>query len=282
MSSIKTRSINRKLPGAAVGSIIEGGHRSRHGPGGPSFRLARPIPLDDDRRCPKNAAVRSLLAPLLAILALAPAPAASAPPATTVAEQLGRALLVPHVSQARSAALAIDLASGTTLYSQHSALALAPASNEKLAVAYAALATLGPAFRIETQVLGVGEQDGTTWRGSITLRGAGDPTLSTGDLRALAAQVRATGIRRIAGPVVGDETWFDARRTVAGWRASFYLGESPPLSALVVDRDRARGHLSADTALAAATAFRSPLRGGGVAGARGPPPGPPARLPLSP
>jgi D-alanyl-D-alanine carboxypeptidase/D-alanyl-D-alanine-endopeptidase (penicillin-binding protein 4) len=205
-----------------------------------------------------------LLAPLLAILALAPAPAASAPPATTLAEQLGRALRVPHVSQARSAALAVDLASGATLYSQHATLALAPASNEKLAVAYAALATLGPAFRIETQVLGVGEQDGATWRGSITLRGAGDPTLSTGDLRALAAQVRAAGIRRIAGPVVGDETWFDARRTVVGWRASFYLGESPPLSALVVDRDRVGGYLSANPALAAVTAFRAALRRSGV------------------
>jgi D-alanyl-D-alanine carboxypeptidase/D-alanyl-D-alanine-endopeptidase (penicillin-binding protein 4) len=209
--------------------------------------------------------VRRLLAPLLAIVALAPAPAASAPPASTVAGQLARALRVPHVSQARSAALAVDLASGATLYSQHATLALAPASNEKLAVTYAALAMLGPAFRIETQVLGVGEQDGATWRGSITLRGAGDPTLSTGDLLALAAQVRAAGIRRIAGPVVGDETWFDAQRTVAGWRASFYLGESPPLSALVVDRDRVGGYLSANPALAAATAFRAALRRAGVA-----------------
>ena len=36
--------------------------------------------------------------------------------------------------------------------------------------------------------------------------------------------------------VIGDESFFDKLRTAPGWKASFYIEESPPLSALVVDR----------------------------------------------
>ena len=76
------------------------------------------------------------------------------------------------------------------------------------------------------------------WRGALVLKGGGDPTLSHYGLRALAAKVRAAGVRTVTGGIVADESWFDTRRTVAGWKPSFYLDESPPLSALVVDRDR--------------------------------------------
>ncbi|HZC28960.1 MAG TPA: D-alanyl-D-alanine carboxypeptidase/D-alanyl-D-alanine-endopeptidase, partial [Gaiellaceae bacterium] len=176
--------------------------------------------------------------------------------------KLSRALRVPHVSPARSAAVAVDLASGSVLFAQNASRPLAPASNEKLPVTFAALTTLGAQYRYETDVLGEGSQNGAVWQGPLVLKGAGDPTLSSAGLRSLALQVRADGVRRVAGPVVGDESWYDARRTVAGWKPGFYIYESPPLSALVVDRDRGR---SPNPALAAAAAFRGALRRAGVA-----------------
>jgi D-alanyl-D-alanine carboxypeptidase/D-alanyl-D-alanine-endopeptidase (penicillin-binding protein 4) len=179
--------------------------------------------------------------------------------------KLAQALRVPRVSAARSGAIAFDLTTGTTVYTQNPTLALAPASNEKLPLTYAALATLGPTYRLETDVLGEGELDGTTWRGRLVLRGGGDPTLSSAGLRTLALQVRAAGIRRVTGGVLADEALFDKRRTVTGWRSSFYLYESPPLSALVVDRDRVGGSVSQAPALAAGTAFVRALRTAGVA-----------------
>jgi D-alanyl-D-alanine carboxypeptidase/D-alanyl-D-alanine-endopeptidase (penicillin-binding protein 4) len=179
--------------------------------------------------------------------------------------RLARALRVPHVSQARSAAIALDLTSGAVLYTQNASRPLAPASNEKLPVTFAALAALGPSYRYETDVLGEGQQDGTLWRGSLVLKGGGDPTLSSVGLRELALRIRANGIRRIAGPIVGDESWYDARRTVAGWRPGFYINESPPLSALVVDRGRFGRYVSRNPPLAAATLFRAALRRAGVA-----------------
>jgi D-alanyl-D-alanine carboxypeptidase len=158
----------------------------------------------------------------------------------------------------------VDLATGSVLYTQNGSRPLAPASNEKLPVAYAALVTLGPTYRIPTDVLGEGELEGTTWSGTLVLKGNGDPSLSVAGLRSLAAQVRAFGIRRVTGGVVGDETSFDARRTVAGWKARFYIEESPPLSALVVNRARVGRVTSRTPAVAAATAFRDALRAAGV------------------
>jgi serine-type D-Ala-D-Ala carboxypeptidase/endopeptidase (penicillin-binding protein 4) len=209
---------------------------------------------------------RRYLAAVLAFVALA-APASTSAVAsreTTLQQRLAKALRVPHIAPARSAAIALDLTSGTVLYTQNSTRSLAPASNEKLPLTYAALAKLGPAFRFATDVLGEGEQDGTNWLGSLILKGNGDPTLTSGDLRVLAAKVRAAGIRRVTGGIVGDESWFDSRRTVAGWKPSFYMGESPPLSALVVDRARVGGYITRSPALSAATTFRDTLRAAGV------------------
>jgi D-alanyl-D-alanine carboxypeptidase/D-alanyl-D-alanine-endopeptidase (penicillin-binding protein 4) len=202
--------------------------------------------------------------PVVAVLALvlaAPAGAGDSP----LTARLARALAVPHVSQARTGAVAFDLQTGETLFSEHDALPLAPASNEKLAVAYASLVTLGAGYRIETDVMGRGEQDGTVWRGSLVLVGHGDPTLSVAALTALARQVRAAGIRRVTRGVFGDESFFDARRTGGGWKSWFYVNECPPLSALTVDRGRYAGHTSAQPALSAALLFRDALRRAGVA-----------------
>ena len=210
---------------------------------------------------------RRLLAALFALVALA-APAST--PARPIQDsqlqiRLARALHVPHVALARSAAVALDLTTGTVFFQQNGNRPLAPASNEKLPLTYAALVRLGTAFRIETDVLGQGEQDGTQWTGTLVLKGNGDPTLSRADLRALAAQVKSLGIRSVTGGVTGDETAYDTRRIVAGWKPSFFIDESPPLSALVVDRARVGSVVTRTPALAAATAFRDALRKAGIA-----------------
>jgi D-alanyl-D-alanine carboxypeptidase/D-alanyl-D-alanine-endopeptidase (penicillin-binding protein 4) len=177
--------------------------------------------------------------------------------------QLDHALRVPHVSLNATGAVAVDLTTGQTLYSRNDTLPLIPASNEKLTVTYAALTALGPGFRIETDVL----QDDA---GDLILKGYGDPTLTDADLTALARAVRAAGITAVSGRILGDESWFDTRRTALGWKASFYLAESPPLSALIVDRGRVGRFTSRDPALAAAQLFRAALIRTGVHVAGGP------------
>jgi D-alanyl-D-alanine carboxypeptidase/D-alanyl-D-alanine-endopeptidase (penicillin-binding protein 4) len=200
-----------------------------------------------------------LLVTLLLVLA---SPARAADP--TLETRLAKALAVPHVDPARTAALAIDLRTGTVVFERNPTLSLVPASNQKLPVAYAALALLGPGYRFHTEVVGSGSLVGDVWHGNLWLRGFGDPTLQPDDLTALAGEVASWGIRRVDGAVIADESWFDARRTAPGWRPGFYLYESPPLSALVVDHGLYRGTTSANPALAAGSLLRQALEQAGI------------------
>lgn len=210
------------------------------------------------------------LAPLVAAaLVLLPGAADARSDADApLARKLARALVVPHVKSARSAALALDLTSGDVVFAQNAGRSLAPASTAKLPLTYVLFSVLGPDFRIQTEVLGRGEQAEDVWRGDLILKGYGDPTLSRAGLARLAALVRDAGVRRVTGSVVGDESWFDAKRTAPGWKASYYLEESAPLSALVVDGGRYRGRVSRNPALAAAALFRQALLEAGVVVAR--------------
>jgi D-alanyl-D-alanine carboxypeptidase/D-alanyl-D-alanine-endopeptidase (penicillin-binding protein 4) len=207
-----------------------------------------------------RAYLRRCLGPCIAVVALflglAPSAHAADP---TLTARLDRALKVPHVDPSRTAALAVDLRTGVVVYARNQSLSLLPASNQKLPVAYTALALLGPSYRFHTEVVGSGTLVGDVWRGDLWLRGFGDPTLEPADLDRLAADVTSWGIRHVDGAVIADESWFDARRVGPGWKPSFFIGESPPLSALVVDRGRYGGRTSANPALAAASLFRQAL-----------------------
>jgi D-alanyl-D-alanine carboxypeptidase/D-alanyl-D-alanine-endopeptidase (penicillin-binding protein 4) len=178
--------------------------------------------------------------------------------------QLSRALHAKHLSPSRTGAIVLDLRTGETLFAQNSRLALRPASNEKLATTFTALTALGPSFRIETDVLGDGQLSGTMWLGDLVLKGYGDPGLSSAQLNKLARQVVADGIEHVSGRILGDESWFDTRRTGLGWKSAFYLHESPALSALVVNRGWTGRYETPRPALMAAELFRSDLRHAGV------------------
>jgi D-alanyl-D-alanine carboxypeptidase/D-alanyl-D-alanine-endopeptidase (penicillin-binding protein 4) len=238
--------------------------------GRPIFAPRGPIALDARDTRGKTglsvpARVRTVAAVLAAVaLSLCGSAAAAGAAPGALEPRLDRALSVPHVSPAASAAFALDLATGEAVYSRNASLSLLPASNEKLAVTYAALTALGPSFRIETDVLGEGQLLAATWQGNLVLKGYGDPTLTAASLATLARQVRAAGIARVTGRVVADESWFDARRTAPGWKASFYIDESPPLSALIVDRGVVGRFTSHDPALAAAELFRAALVRAGI------------------
>lgn len=139
-----------------------------------------------------------------------------------------------------SGILVADVDTRAALYGMRDRVPRVPASVQKLWTAAAVLHRFRPPDRLTTAVLkdqplGI---DGTV-RGNLYLRGAGDPALTTRDLRVLARQVRRAGIVEIAGGVVGDATAFDARRGLAssGFAAT---PDVPPLSALMVDRGQIR------------------------------------------
>jgi D-alanyl-D-alanine carboxypeptidase/D-alanyl-D-alanine-endopeptidase (penicillin-binding protein 4) len=193
-----------------------------------------------------------------------PAPAAPSVAGAPSSSALAKALRAPGVAPRNTGALVLDLDNGRAVFGRNAGKSLAPASTEKLTVALAALQELGPGFRIPTLVLGSGVRDGAVWRGDLLLVGRGDPSLHRDDLARLAKKVRALGIRSVTGRVLGDESFFDSRRTAPGWKPSFYKLESAPLSALIVDRSWLDGRQRDLPAFAAAVAFDRALGKAGV------------------
>src|SRR5882757_9021073 len=206
--------------------------------------------------------VRRGLLIVCAALLLAPGGGASSVPLPT---RLANALAVPGNPTTASGAGVVHPQTGQLVFARHPDLPLAPASNEKLTVSFTALRELGTTYRFRTEVFGRGYQDGSVWHGDVFLKGFGDPTLTSLQLERLATQIAALGITRIDGRVYGDESWFDAQRTAPGWKASYYINECPPLSALIVNRGWYDHHTARQPALAAAGKLKLLLRKHGVA-----------------
>lgn len=141
------------------------------------------------------------------------------------------------------------------------------ASNTKLFTTTAALARYGAEGTLSTEVLGTGDLDAEgVYRGSLYLRGGGDPTFGSrtftrkayGDgatVQDLAVLLAGTGIERVTGRIVGDESAFDSLRggPESGFGISPWVG---PLSALSYNRglftEGGRGYQANPPAFAAA------------------------------
>jgi D-alanyl-D-alanine carboxypeptidase/D-alanyl-D-alanine-endopeptidase (penicillin-binding protein 4) len=121
------------------------------------------------------------------------------------------------------------------------------ASNTKLFTTTAALARLGGEGKLFTDVLTNSEVDAEgVLRGSLYLRGGGDPTFGSrrftrrsygggATVQDLATLLEEAGIQRVSGRVYGDESAFDSLRggPDSGYGVSSWVG---PLSALSYNR----------------------------------------------
>jgi serine-type D-Ala-D-Ala carboxypeptidase/endopeptidase (penicillin-binding protein 4) len=171
-----------------------------------------------------------------------------------------------------SGAFVVDLATGQTLYSIRPTVPRIPASVEKLYTTSTVLARFGPTTQLQTSVLGVGGADDKgVWKGNLYVHGGGDPTFGTDSPPGSqatptvlsSALLAATGITRVDGAVIGDETLFDAQR---GDPSMGYLPDSEldgELSALADDHG-SLGGLSSPAVFAASQVVKA-LRASGVA-----------------
>ena len=158
-----------------------------------------------------------------------------------VARGLDRVLSNSALEGAFVGVLAVDLRTGRTLYSRNADLFFLPASNQKLLTTAAALHWLGPEFRYATCVRASGSVGpDSVLRGDLVVNGSGDPSLSRtfgidpdSVFRSWADSLKARGVARISGSVVGDESTFDQTRLGYGWDwhyLSFWY--APEVSAL--------------------------------------------------
>lgn len=121
---------------------------------------------------------------------------------------------------------------GRLLVSLGGSRSLIPASVAKIMTGAAALDWLGPQAEFTTVVHAAGRRgtsprlgEGGVLQGNLLVRGGGDPTLGSpdhgsgtlADLKPLAREVRARGVRVVTGDLVLDDRAFDADFQHADW-----------------------------------------------------------------
>ncbi len=155
-------------------------------------------------------------------------------------------------------ALVYDLGARTSLFALRPGVGRPPASVEKFYTTAAVLSKLGPNARLHTIVFGAGHLGrGGVWHGDLYLKGGGDPSFGDGEFNRvwehgygptaaqLAGQLRARGIRRVTGRLIGDASLFDRR---PGGLSTAFAPDLPDfggeLSALTYDHGGTSGSLS--------------------------------------
>jgi D-alanyl-D-alanine carboxypeptidase/D-alanyl-D-alanine-endopeptidase (penicillin-binding protein 4) len=127
-----------------------------------------------------------------------------------------------------------------TLVSINHTESMIPASNTKLFTTATALEVMGGDHLLSTKILAEDTDlsDGTI-EGNLYIKGFGNPIFSSEDLEELVNQLCQSGLRKVTGNVVGDDTYFDDVYSRDDWisdeRANVKL---PPISAIVIDRNR--------------------------------------------
>lgn len=253
-----------------------GGHGAPGAAGGSSQAAAPPAPL-----------------PLTSTLAPSPPPPPEAralpgaggsgavPMPASVVAVLRGPLAEPALGPAAAVrVLVADAATGRPLVATAADDPAPPASTTKLLTAVAALDRLGAATQLRTRVFAAAPPDAAgTVTGDLVLVGAGDPTLTAGPpqeagqagLADLVVALRAAGVRRVTGRVVGDGSLFTGGASDPGWLPGYVTGGSvAPVTALQVDGGRFAPSARpapryADPALAAVQALARQLRAAGVA-----------------
>jgi D-alanyl-D-alanine carboxypeptidase/D-alanyl-D-alanine-endopeptidase (penicillin-binding protein 4) len=164
---------------------------------------------------------------------------------------------------------------GKTIYSWSAKKKRIPASNQKLLLSMALLDRMRAHTTLATSALGRNVEAGAL-RGNLYVVGRGDPTISSGHSYAsslpleatyvgrLAKRIKASGVSRIGGSVVGANTYFAHDWWASGWKSFFPSSEVALPAALNLNGNTVKGRHVANPEKRLATALTERLRSIGV------------------
>lgn len=132
---------------------------------------------------------------------------------------------------ARWGVFAVSLKDGRVVVARDAQKLFNPASTQKLFTTAVALDKLGANYQWKTSIVIRGSigADGAL-NGDLILKGRGAPDFDEQDFASLIEQLKAKGVRRVAGKIVGDASFFRADNLGDGWtwnEAQWYYGAEP-------------------------------------------------------
>ena len=145
-----------------------------------------------------------------------------------------------------------SLKTGETLFSLNPGTLLMPASNMKVVTMAAAAERLGWDYTFVTTVVATGPVEGGVVKGDLVVVGSGDPSLGgrptegPSVVERWADQIRAKGITRIEGRIIGHDNVFDDEGLGQGWAwDNLAYGYSTPTSGLAFSENVVEAELHA-------------------------------------
>ena len=119
---------------------------------------------------------------------------------------VAKALKAAGIPQSAVAVVVQDVDGVSPRLTFNAGQAMNPASTMKLVTTFAALELLGPAYTWKTTAWSAAPLDRGVLAGDLTLRGSADPKLTFEQFWLLLRQLRARGVREIAGDLVLDRS----------------------------------------------------------------------------
>lgn len=160
------------------------------------------------------------------VVSASPTPTPSVPAGATLdtlQAKIRQRLYSPEVRRGRIGIKIVSLSSGKVVFENDSEKYFMPASNMKNFTVATGIEKLGPDFRFVTSVFANSVPDAAgTIKGDLRIFGRGDISISTAffgtsandpetyykGIDRLVARIAASGVKRIEGSIVGDESYF--------------------------------------------------------------------------
>lgn len=143
--------------------------------------------------------------------------AASSFPQTRMKQKIDSLLSSSFFDTTMLAVKAYDATADRILYAKNDKMLLHPASNMKILTSAAGLVFLGPNYKFETKIFYSGTIANGILEGDLFFKGGANPDFTTAQLDSLIQQIKAKGIKKINGRILGDVSMMDSLFWRSGW-----------------------------------------------------------------
>lgn len=161
-----------------------------------------------------------------------------------LAKKIDEMIEKSEFADARWGVFVVSLQDGRVLAARDGQKLFTPASVQKLLTSVVALDKLGADFRWKTSVFALNKIENGVLDGDLILYGQGAPDLSDEGIENLANQLKAKGLQKVKGNIIGDESFFTGDNFGDGWtwnELQWYYGAEA--SALSINRNEVKLNL---------------------------------------
>ena len=161
------------------------------------------------------------------------------PEDVALAKKIDELIEKSEFANARWGVFVVSLQDGRVLAARDAQKLFTPASVQKIITSVVALDKLGADFRWKTSVFASNKIEKGVLDGDLILYGQGAPDLSDEGIENLANQLKAKGLQKVKGNIIGDESYFKGDNFGDGWtwnELQWYYGAEA--SALSINRNQ--------------------------------------------